>query len=200
MTIQVRLCSSPQEIAKSRNLASEKVKALGHHALSDTFWTFARVVQLLKIEKLQEGETHGLRYNNTLYNKAIHQAATSVITVLQGPSGPVEQAARRLELEFGRNILSNQYSKLSKLLSVANRLASAARSSVEVTAWLIESFTLGLRLKNFTTAKATEQFLDRDRKTGDAGFWLARSVVLQDFWLRYLLWLLCLLACCSWPG
>ena len=144
---QIRLCASPAEIAKSRNLASEKVKALGHPALSDTFWTFAKVVQLLKIEKVSDGEDLNLRYNNTIYNRAMHQAATAVMAVLRDPKGPVEQAVRRLDLEFGRNVLSNHYSKLSKLLAVSNRLASATRSSVDVTAWLIESLTLALRMK-----------------------------------------------------
>ena len=173
------MCGSPEEVAKSRNLASEKVKALGHPALSDTFFTFARTVQLLKIEKVQEGEDQGLRYNNTAYNKAIHQAAAAVIGVLQGPKGPVEEAARRLELEYGRAVLSNQYSKLSKLLSLSNRFASGARSNVEVTAWLIECLTLAFRTKQLTPSKATESVLDRDRKTGEGGFWGARVVVLQ---------------------
>ena len=185
VTIQIRLCASPADFAKSRNLASEKVKGLGHPALSDTFWTFAKVVQLLKIEKVSDGEDQNLRYNNTMYNKAIHQAATAVMTVLRGPDGPVEQAAQRLDLEFGRNVLSNQYSKLTRLLSVTNRLASATRSIADVTAWMIECLTLALRMKSVVTApaKVTEAFLDRNRKTGDAGLWQALSVVLQASWL-----------------
>ncbi|CAE7761892.1 MPK1 [Symbiodinium sp. CCMP2592] len=169
------------EIAKSRNLASEKVKALGHPGLSDTFWTFAKTVQLLKVEKVQDGEEQNLRYNNTLYNKALHQAATAAVAVLRGPSGPVEKAARRLELEFGRGILSSQYSKLSKLLSLTNKLASATRNAVDLTAWMIDSLTLALRMNMVTPAKCTEKFLDRDRKTGDAGFWLSRMLVVQVF-------------------
>ena len=195
VTIQIRLCASPAEIAKSRNLASEKVRALGHPALSDTFWTFAKVVQLLKIEKVSDGEDLNLRYNNTIYNRAMHQAATAVMAVLRDPKGPVEQAVRRLDLEFGRNVLSNHYSKLSKLLAVSNRLASATRSSVDVTAWLIESLTLALRMKFVVAAKVTETFLDRNRKTGDAGFWLALNVVLQASWLDVLR-----LRCCCWSS
>ncbi|CAE7443871.1 MPK1 [Symbiodinium sp. CCMP2592] len=161
VTIQVRLCSSAGEIAKSRNLASEKVKALGHPGLSDTFWTFARTVQLLKVEKVQDGEEQNLRYNNALYNKALHQAATAAVAVLRGPSGPVEKAARRLEREFGRGILSSQYSKLSKLLSLTNKLASATRNAVDLAAWMMDSLTLALRMNMVTPAKCTEKFLDR---------------------------------------
>ncbi|CAE7431728.1 Cdkl4 [Symbiodinium sp. CCMP2592] len=179
--LEVRLCSRAGEIAKSRNLASEKVKALGHPGLSDTFWTFAKTVQLLKVEKGQDGEEQNLRYNNTLYNKALHQAATAAVAVLRGPSGPVEKAARRLELAFGRGILSSQYSKLSKLLSLTNKLASATRNAVDLTAWMIDSLTLALRMNMVTPAKCTEKFLDRDRKTGDAGFWLSRMLVVQVF-------------------
>ncbi|CAE7456312.1 Cdkl4 [Symbiodinium sp. CCMP2592] len=180
-TTLVRLCSSAGEIAKRRNLASEKVKALGHPGLSDTFWTFAKTVQLLKVEKVQDVEEQNLRYNNTLYNKALHQAATAAVAVLRGPSGPVEKAARRLELEFGRGILSSQYSKLSKLLSLTNKLASATRNAVDLTAWMIDSLTLALRMNMVTPAKCTEKFLDRDRKTGDSGFWLSRMLVVQVF-------------------
>ncbi|CAE7220504.1 MPK1 [Symbiodinium sp. CCMP2592] len=156
-------------------------ESLGHPGLSDTFWTFAKTVQLLKVEKVQDGEEQNLRYNNTLYNKAVHQAATAAVAVLRGPSGPVEKAARRLELEFGRGILSSQYSKLSKLLSLTNKLASATRNAVDLTAWMIDSLTLALRMNMVTPAKCTEKFLDRDRKTGDAGFWLSRMLVVQVF-------------------
>ena len=160
-------------------MASEKVKALGHHSLSDTFWTFARVVSLLKIDKLADADVHNLRYSNAAYNAAIHKAAGACAEVLTGPNGPVEQAAQRLDLAFGRDVLSTQYSKLIRLVAEAKKHVSAGRAASDVVAWMLDYFTLSLRMKWVTPAKATEQFLERERKTGQAGFWASSAVVMQ---------------------
>ena len=85
--------------------------------------------------------------------------------VLCGPC-PVQAAFR---LAFGRDLLSNQYSKISKLVSLGKSGASASRPAATVTAWLVDQLLL-LRGK---------QVLDRDRKSGSPGFWPCCLVILQ---------------------
>ena len=67
----------------ARNFQSEAVKALGHASLSDSFLTFAGLVRVLAIDKVQDGVAMGLAYNGTVYNAAIHKAALSMAAVLE---------------------------------------------------------------------------------------------------------------------
>ena len=180
VTIQVRLCEDGKKKALCRHMASEKVKVMGSPANSDTFLSFAKLVRTMGITKQKEGEDLHLRYNNAPYNAAIHKAAAVLLPVLQ-PSGPcpVQAAFRRIDLAFGRELLSNQYSKISKLVSLGKSGASASRPAATVTAWLVDQLLLALRGKQVLPSKATEQWLDRDRKSGSPGFWPCCLVILQ---------------------
>ena len=168
-------------MALARNASSETVKALGDATLSDTFLTFAKTVQILGIDKEKDGHAAKLRYNRTGYNAAIHKAAIAVQAVLRSgsPGGPVEEAAAELDMLFGREVLSSQYSKLSRLVSTAKSAASEARPAAEIAGWLVRMLTLAFRSKQVSARGANEQFLDKDRKTGAAGFWQSSLVVLQ---------------------
>ena len=84
VTIQVRLCPDLADFVKARNHASEGLKSIGDLSLSDTFLTFADVVKKLGIEKEQDGISHGLRFNNAVYNSSMHRAAMGVIFLLEG--------------------------------------------------------------------------------------------------------------------
>ena len=166
----------------SRNIQSEAVKTLGHSAMSDSFLAFAKMVKTLQIDKVQEGVDLGLYYNGGAYNAAIHKAATSLASLLTGPKSLVEQALTRLELLFGRETLSAEYSKLSKLIGIAKAQVQpqGPRSTVpELVAWMVEMLVLAFQTRVQSPSRATEKWLDRDRKTAKAGFWHALSVVLQ---------------------
>ena len=181
VTLQIRLCQTVKDLLVARNLQSEAVKTLGHSAMSDSFLSFAKIIKTLSIEKVQEGVDLGLYYNGSAYNAAMHKAAVSLASLL-GPNSEVEKALSSLELLFGRETLSSEYSKLSKLMAVARAQVQpqGPRPTVpDLVAWLVQLLTLTFRMQVPLPSKATEKWLDRDRKSGKAGFWHAGCFVLQ---------------------
>ncbi|CAK9105294.1 Cyclin-dependent kinase-like 4 [Durusdinium trenchii] len=187
VTLQVRFCAGDKEKCLARNLQSEAIKALGHASLSDSFVTFAVAVKTMGIDKVQAGVDLGLAYNGTVYNAAIHKASLLLASVLEDSSRAVESALFALELQYGRDILSSEYSKLSKLIAHSKSMACSwsrvhgPTSPYEFVAWLVRMLVLAFQTKLRPPAKATEQWLDKDRKTGLPGFWQAAAVVLQVF-------------------
>lgn len=185
VTLQVRFCAGDKEKCLARNLQSEAIKALGHASLSDSFVTFAVAVKTMGIDKVQAGVDLGLAYNGTVYNAAIHKASLLLASVLEDSSRAVESALFALELQYGRDILSSEYSKLSKLIAHSKSMACSwsrvhgPTSPYEFVAWLVRMLVLAFQTKLRPPAKATEQWLDKDRKTGLPGFWQAAAVVLQ---------------------
>eukprot|EP00434_Breviolum_minutum_P036852 symbB.v1.2.032667.t1/scaffold3953.1/size47576/1 len=111
--MQVRLCSGPKGVLLARNVQSEAIKALGHPALSDSFVSFAKTVMGLGVHKVKDGEDLRLSFNGTSYK------ALSLGTLF--PSPGLEAALQHLELEFGREVVNNEYSKLSKLIAVTKQ-------------------------------------------------------------------------------
>ena len=125
----MRVCGNSKDLALARNMQSEAVKALGHSSLSDSFVTFASTVRTLQIEKVKDGEDLNLRFNGTMYSAAIHKAATSLSALLTSPPSRLQLALQRMELVFGRETLSNEYSKLSKLISLAKGAPTGGESA-----------------------------------------------------------------------
>ena len=185
VTIQVRLCTSDKDKALARNLQSENVKALGHSSLSDSFATFASLVKLMGIDKVQDGVAYGLAYNGTQYNAAIHKCALAMAGVLEDPGQTVMKALTGLELQYGRDIISSEYSKLSKLIaygksvSTSWSLVQGPKSSTEIIAWMLDMLVLSFKTKLRQPNKATESWLDKDRKSGLPGFWPSLCLILQ---------------------
>ena len=185
VTIQVRLCAGQKEQCIARNLQSEVIKALGHTSLSDSFLTFASMVKTLQISKVEQGADLHLAYNGTVYCAAIHKAALLLGGVLDGSDKAVESALCALELTYGRDILTSEYSKISKLIAYAKGMSCAwtkirgPTSLSHFVAWLVRLLMLAFKTKLRAPAKASEQWLDKDRKTGQPGFWSAAAVVLH---------------------
>ena len=167
----------------ARNTQSEAIKALGHPALSDSFVTFTKTVMGLGIDKVKDGEDLGLSFNGTSYNAAMHKAALSLGALF--PSLGLEAALQHLELEFGREVVSNGYSKLSKLIAVTKQSNVQSPDSMSTStladkvSWLVEMLSLVFKLRIRLPSKATDSWLDRDRKTGVAGFWPSCLLVLE---------------------
>ena len=184
VTIQVRLCPSSQDYALARNQASEKLKTLGDESLSGTFLDFATMIQELKIEKVQDAEPHHLRFNNSAYNVSMHKAAMTALSIMNSSSKCFEKAMARLEMQWGRELLSNDYSKLVRLISIAKTAGEKCSSgpcklndSSEVAAWLVDMLHLALNVGLATPKNTTEKWLDKDRKHGVPGFWPASLIV-----------------------
>lgn len=169
MTIQARVCDSAESWAISRHQASEALKASADSSLSDTFLDFTLLIKQLKVEQVGDGKRHNLKFNGSEYNAAMHGAAQA-LQGLMGPGCRFPAAIRNLEMAYGRDVLSNSYAKL-------RRLASLCKGCDPTATWLVESFHLALNLKLTTTAKATEAWLDRDRRHNTAGYWPCQLVV-----------------------
>ena len=99
VTIQVQVCDDVAKAAMARNTASENVKKLNNAALSDTFFTFSRLVGLLRVDAWQEGQSLNLRYNKAAYNQTMHKTATNLLALMA--DGSLEKAANRLDLSSG---------------------------------------------------------------------------------------------------
>ena len=185
VTIQMRLCPLKEDWALARNSASEKLKALKDESLSQTFLEFAQLVKDLKVEKVADGESFKLFFNRAPYNPAIHKAAHAVLSLLNDASKAFEQAMVRMELQFGREVLSNAYSKLSRLVSLSkSRVENSSKAQLcalnspgASAAWLIDMLHLAINLRLVPVDGAKEKWLDRDRKTHVPGFWPACLVV-----------------------
>ena len=160
MTIQVRLCQFGQDIPLARIQASEKLKAIGDSALSDTFLTFALRCEKLGIESHTQGSNLKIRFKGSPYNISMHKAVKAVV-------------------KYGRELLSNAYSKLSRLVSLGKTYTFQGWSTIQVSSWLVDMFHLALNCKLITVSKATDAWLHKDQKHNIAGFWPACQVVLQ---------------------
>ena len=178
VTIQVRLCPDLASHWKARLHASEGLKAINDSSLSDTFLTFALLVKQLKIEKEADGISHGLRFNNAAYNASMHRAAVGV-AFLMSNEPHFENAVGKLELDFGRELLSNAYSKLNRLVQLSKQVATDARSAQSVAGWLVGMLHLALKMKLVNPKQTTDVWLFGDRKHGSSGFWQASLMVLE---------------------
>ena len=183
VTIQMRLCPEKVDWLLTCHKASESVKALGSAAklVSDTFLKFCYMVKDLHVDSPADGLTHSLSFNNSPYNSSMHKAATSLLSIMRSStsSPSFEDAMCRLELKFGRELLSNAYSKLVRLVALAKKASSPERPAHEVAAWLVDMLHLALNTHLLSTSKATEAVLDKDRKHGTQGYWPACLVVLD---------------------
>ena len=180
MTIQVRLCQSGQDIPLARIQASEKLKAIGDSALSDTFLTFALQCEKLGIESHTQGSNLKIRFKGSPYNISMHKAVKAVVEMVGSRGeGPFLSSMESLELKYGRELLSNAYSKLSRLVSLGKTYTFQGWSTIQVSSWLVDMFHLALNCKLITVSKATDAWLHKDQKHNIAGFWPACQVVLQ---------------------
>eukprot|EP00435_Cladocopium_sp_Y103_P014364 s1151_g3.t1 len=189
VSIQVRLCASEVDWALARNHASECLKSIKDSSLSSTFLDFARLVKALSIQQAADGNQHKLRFNSASYNASMHRAATGVLALIsEGPA--FEAAMSKLEPAYGRDLLSNAYSKLNRLHQIAKGAATAAQAASsagsvhtpgKVATWLVGMLHLALRLGLTNASKATEAWLLGDRKHSTHGYWPACAVVLEAF-------------------
>lgn len=166
VTIQIRYCPDPADWTLACHKASESVKALGASApaLSDTFLKFCTVVETLNVQSLQEGVKLNLTFNNAPYNASMHKAVQAVQSVLHGGCGSrvFETSMTRLEMKFGRELLSNAYSKLHRLVVLARKGAKPERPTHAVAAWLVDMLYVALSSNLLSVIKSTEAALDRD--------------------------------------
>jgi len=192
VTIQVRLCPSETDWALARNHASECLKSIKDAALSATFIDFARIVRQLNIQQVSDGTHHKLRFNNAPYNASMHRAAMGILSLINdGPE--FEASMSKLELAYGRDLLSNAYSKLNRLQQISKGVATAAQAtpngsaqnSGKVAGWLVGMVHLALRLGLTNPSKATEVWLLGDRKHGTHGYWQACIVALEVGWTEH---------------
>eukprot|EP00435_Cladocopium_sp_Y103_P066722 s117_g29.t1 len=184
VTIQLRFCPSDIEWALTLNRASEKLKTLSNNALSDTFVRFCALARILQVEKESDGRDAQLRFNNSLYNASMHKACMAVLSVMSEPGSPkpsaFETAIRNLEGKWGRDVLSNQYGKLYRLVTHAKTLVSGSKTIDEASGWLVNMLHLALNTRLVTCARATDLWLDRDRKHQKNGYWHACTSVSED--------------------
>lgn len=178
VTIQVRLTPSELDWAFARSQASEKLKVMNNSFLSDTFCTFCRFIKQVGVEKEADGKSNKIRWNNAAYNANIHKASLAVIGVFQSVVGvtKMETSMTKLEMKYGRDVLSNQYGKIYKMIQVAKSVQTPLDDACS---FLVDMLHLALNSRLTTCAKATESWLDRDRKHQKNGFWPACIALLE---------------------
>ena len=145
--------------ALTLNRASEKLKTLSNNSLSDTFIKFCSVAKTLKVEKEPDGRDSQLRFNNSLYNAAMHKACMAVLSVMSEP-GSTKVSAFEAAIH-------------------ARTMASASRPVDQLAGWLVDMFHLVLNFRLVICARATDIWLDRDRKHQKNGYWHACASVLR---------------------
>ena len=124
-----------------------------------------------------------MSFNGASYNAAMRKATLSLGALF--PSLGLEAALQHLELEFGREVVSNEYSKLSKLIVVTKQSNVQSPDSMSTStladkvSWLVEMLSLAFKLRIRFPSKTTDSWLDRDRKTSVAGFLPSCLLVLE---------------------
>ena len=176
VTIQMHVVPDSAKWLRTRHLGSEGIKALGHPNMSDTFVSFARLVKSLNITKVQEGKDNKLRWSNSPYNDAMHKSIMALLSILDTK---VESALLDLDFHFGREVLSNQYSKLQRLANFAKSNATSSMPASDLMAWMIRMLHVAFQCKLQVPRGASETWLDRDRKAAMPGFWPACVIVLE---------------------
>ena len=146
--------------------------------MADTFMTFASLAKCLGVDQVADGVNCGLRFNGTEYNAPIHKACVSLWPVLEHGS-LFKEAILRLELAWGRDLLSTQYTKLRRLIDTAKSSANGDRTEDFLAAWLVDQANLALNVKLIAASKVTEVWLERDRKHGIPGFWPCALMLLE---------------------
>lgn len=139
----------------------------------------------MNITKLQQGKDAHIRWNGALYNDSMHKAAQSLAAILEEDTGELEGAWQALDFDFGREVLSNQYSKLSRLCYYVKSAKVAGWSPPKLMAYMIRMLRLTFQCRIQLPSKAVESWLDKDRKTGALGLWPALLVVLEAWLLDF---------------
>ena len=127
---------SDMDWALTLNRASEKLKTLSNNSLSDTFIKFCSLAKTLKVEKEPDGRDSQLRFNNSLYNAAMHKACMAVLSVMSEP-GSTKVSAFEAAIH-------------------ARTMASASGPVDQLAGWLVDMFHLALNSRLVTCARATD--------------------------------------------
>lgn len=137
--------------------------------LIDTFPTFALKVSSLKLVSCQAGVTAKIKFKGVDYNSHLHRAVSQLSPLLSEEA--FVDVLSSLEVEFGKELLSNSYSKLLRFTGFGAKVASTGpRSLGQASALHMEFLLLELRSKRVLPKNVTEAWLEKHPKHGTPGF------------------------------
>jgi hypothetical protein len=148
---EVRVCD-PQEAVMLALHFAQKIRTL-EPMIGESFLTFAGKVASLKIDKFSDVASLKLHFSTGSYNATMHKVVVALSTVMTEKAAEV---VRTIDHMYGKEIMSNNYNKLWRLLSAAQKLAGEEKRSdtyslAEAIQWLVESFLVALRMNRVST-------------------------------------------------
>ena len=176
-TIRASVQANPAELNILSIQASEQFSTF--EGMCDTFLLWARKIDIIaKDNKLtgsaqklaEEFSKRGVRYNGSTANKGMILAAQSLLSL---DSCGVSQVLMDLEVEYGRDLLSTSYNKLSRLASLTLKSATTTDSAPALFESVLGLMLLTLRTKAAASSFFTMAVLDK-AKDGSAG-WVAMT-------------------------
>ena len=173
VTIQVKVFRTNAALVQASSLFSEKLKDIDE-AMTDSFFGFAQKAKAMGVESVKQGSDLKLKYAGAKYSNNLHQALTKVSHFLQYDE--VMKEFRRIDINFGRNVLSNHYSKLKHFLQIVQKEAPQNEATASV--FTLQLLWSELRRKTISAPKVTVDWLDKDSK-GKPGF-VRRALVTHE--------------------
>ena len=182
VTIQVKVFRTNAALLQASSLFSEKLKDIDE-AMTDSFFGFVIKVKAMGVESVKQGSDLKLKFAGAKYSNNLHQAFTKVAHFLQYDE--VMKEFRRIDISFGRTVLSNHYSKLKHVLQIVQK--ESPQNEAAATVFTLQLLWSELKRKAILPAKVSVDWLDKDSK-GKPGF-VRRSLVTHEVisgWLLYL--------------
>jgi hypothetical protein len=128
--------------------------------IGESFLTFAQKVSSMKLDKFADVALRKVQFGPGAYNQAMHKVVVALSTVMTEKAAEV---VRTIDHMYGKEIMSNNYNKLWRLLSAAQKLAGEEKRSdtyslAEAIQWLVESFLVALRMNRVSTKLRIEDW------------------------------------------
>jgi hypothetical protein len=160
----------PQEAVVLALAFAQRVRTL-EPLIGESFLTFAQKVSSMKLDKFADVALQKVQFGPGAYNQAMHKVVVLLSTVMTEKAAEVLST---IDFLYGKDVVSNSYSKLWRLLSSSQKLAGEEKRSdtfsmAEAIQWLVESLFVALRTNRVSARNLTVENLDKHPKTGTPG-------------------------------
>jgi hypothetical protein len=171
LTHQVRSCEGRKDAVMWSITYSEKLKA--QEGMCDSFVDFAEKIRTLGLavnSPFTAIADLGVKFNGSVYNLTMHKTIGSLQLLW---TADLTKVLRELDIEFGKELLSNSYNKLWKFFSLVQKAdfdkSPGSRFHQGLAVWLLRLLQLDCRLKLIQPKSFSLEAIDKN-KHGVPGF------------------------------
>ena len=181
VTIHCRVGMNDAEQA-ALSISLSETRKLQARLQSDSFMAFAYKALLVAKEsaaysKMKVLNQQGIRFNNAVVNKSM---MTGILLFEDKITPQCLKVLRAIEKKFGKEVITNGYSKLTRVVQICTNQASCIGEPLEnLVEYVVEWLEWALRYEFITVKDVTAEYLDkgRDGSMGAVHVALARKKV-----------------------